>query len=162
SIPSNTQQDISERTDRRGAGEVRLTSVRIMSDTDDPNEAISTGRPVRIEFCASQARRALNVRIGFFNQRGVVAFALDSKLPSPKDERSDGPVQKMVCRLDRMPLVAGTYYANASLFDGRTLQDQIEGVLNLEVQPGFMDGRATDRDPGKCSVVVPHQWRFTS
>jgi hypothetical protein len=103
----------------------------------------------------------LSIRLTFYDQRGVAIFYLDSKLPGPNDERSEAPVNKIVCRLERMPLLAGSYRVNAALYDGRTKQDHVEGVLNFEVHPGFMDGRPTEKERGYGSVAVPHRWRFT-
>ena len=101
--------DLSERTDRRGKGEIRFTKVRLLNFADGSSTAIKTGDSINFELEISSLLSGVWVIIVIVNSIGQQVVILKSNVRGPDDmvDQTLGP--KFVCQVDNLYLMPGRY-----------------------------------------------------
>ncbi len=76
-------------------------------------------------------------------------------------EHSDSDLggDSFVCEFQPLLLRPGRYRINAALTSREAaLEDHVEGAATFDVQPGVLDGRLVNAEPGYGSMTMPHRW----
>jgi homopolymeric O-antigen transport system ATP-binding protein len=152
---------LGDRTDRQGSGEVRFTSIALESPDGCPATLVMSGAPctVRIDYEGSRPLRDPIVRMTIYSRLGQPIFHLNTTYHPVKvvELPARGTVR---CRIERLPLTAGAYRVDASLFDETGKLDHIPSIMAFEVGPGNYY-RTTH--PPFCITgagLIEHGWEF--
>jgi len=151
-------QNLLERTDRRGKGEVRFTQVEVSTGGDFPSTTLATGLPARIVFHVTTKRPGMSCDFTFYDQHGQPIVYFNSAVHSQEDLNNPKIGAKIVCELDELLLLPGRYRMNAGItYDGE-LQDHVEAITIINVEQGRLRGRPVEKATGHGSVCMQHRW----
>lgn len=160
SVEQSASENLLERTDTRGWGEVRLAEVVISGGVGD--ELLATGRPARFEFRTETpfdtgVERRLSLAFTIFNHIGQPVATLRSDGHGPADTIAPDPHGSFVCELEALPLVPGRYRIDVEIQGRSYLQDGVEGAASFDVEQGTLEGRpVAGGTPG--DVALAHRW----
>jgi lipopolysaccharide transport system ATP-binding protein len=157
-LEQNAGQDISERTDRRGRGRVRLHSVQICDGAACPSPTLVTGRPARFIFCVSAIQPQTSCVFTLYDQQGSPVTFFNSALHGPEDSHDPLRESKFVCDVDELLLVPGRYRINVAIANHGELEDHVEAAAFFDVQEGQLRGRPIRHGRQYGSVCLQHRW----
>jgi len=152
-------QDVATRTDRRGAGRVKLVKAEIFDGKDNLTTNLRTGDSARFVFHLSGLMAGLSCVFVIFDHLGRPITKFESDINGPEDVLDSELGPKFVCEFDKLLLVAGRYRVNVLIRGGGEWQDFVEAVTVFDVEQGQLDGRPirpTQVNP--VSIIVPHRW----
>jgi lipopolysaccharide transport system ATP-binding protein len=109
---SDASVPVGVRTDRKGNGRLRFTSVSVLNDRLDTVESVASGQDISIclDYDMPDATPLNNavVQIKFFGALGQPLFACLSRASS-RDPLTIHPGQRIFCNIPRLPLLPGVY-----------------------------------------------------
>jgi lipopolysaccharide transport system ATP-binding protein len=150
--------DLSQRTERGGAGEIRLTRVTAANPEAGSSGVAATGRPIRFRFEIEAVRPGMSCSFTIYDGMGHPVTFFDSAIPGRHDIHSRDQGGAFTCDIDQLPLLPGRYRLNASITHNGVMQDHLEGAVFFQVEPGELVGRPVSSEAGYGSVVIPHRW----
>jgi lipopolysaccharide transport system ATP-binding protein len=150
--------EVSERTDRYGAGGVRLQEVGISSDTMGNSNQILMGRPAQFTFRLNRSLPGINCIVSVYDEHGHESVRLNSGLGSMDDACHPSPEPALTCTLDEMLLAPGQYRIEVALLAGGELQDCVDTAAWFEVIRGPVRGREPPLEAG-WRFCIPHRWQ---
>lgn len=154
---------LSDRLDRAGSGELRLTQIDIADSGTNEVSTVRSGQNVnmvlRFETHSPQPVRRVSFEIGVYNHLDQLVFLCGDDFSGSPSETL--PRQGMaICRVRRLPLPPGTYRLN--IYCGRhgKVVDWIRDAAVLSVAEGDFFG--TGRFPSGYGglVFVDQQWEI--
>lgn len=150
-------QDLSEREDRRGHGEVRLIAVQISDGTSSPVSTLKTGGPARFTFYVRGSVPGMACVFSLYDHLGQAVVSFNSQEQGTEDLYGGGKDGKFVCELDELLLLPGRYRIDVSILGDKRLQDSVQAVESFDVAEGHLRGRPL-RQKKKFRVCMPHRW----
>jgi lipopolysaccharide transport system ATP-binding protein len=159
-------QDLRERTDRLGSGELMVVRIEVKDTEGRPLETVASGQDVDIYlhyeatpgFHHSNVIASLIVRTPL----GVPVFLQHNRLT--RDGWGDALPARgaFVCRLRRLPLPASTYHLTYSLMRNGEYLDVLDdaGELNVIAGDFYGSGEVPPATHGCC--LVDADWRLES
>ncbi|MEW6405158.1 MAG: ABC transporter ATP-binding protein [Chloroflexota bacterium] len=151
--------DISQRTDRKGQGKVRLVGAEVTNGHHGSPAILKTGHPASFVFSVDKLVPGLACNFSIYDTIGQPITSFKSKVRGPKDSYVPENGLKFVCELDELLLRPGRYRLDVSILGDNRLQDYVETALVFEVGEGHVGGRPTLAD-GKFSVSMAHRWKL--
>lgn len=146
--------DLSERTDRKGLGKVRLVGADV---TNRSSAILRTGHPARFVFQVDTLVPGMACNFNVYDTIGQPVTSFQSRVRGPEDSSDPGNGLKFVCELDELLLLPGRYRVDVAIIGDNRLQDFIEAATIFEVAEGDVRGRPVQPD-GKFSVSMSHRW----
>ena len=150
--------DVSDRTDRRGRQDVKVTRVELAAGPDGGGVP-ATGAPLTVAFELSSCPLSTVCRFTIHDDFGNAVAEFRSSVDSPDDRRGASEPNRFVCAIDELPLVSGRYRLDVEIVSGHHVQDSVEGVARFDVEEGVYARRPIDRSWRSGSVAVRHAWR---
>ena len=147
-------QDLSKRTDRKGAGEARLVNTDVSNGS---SPILKTGQPARFVFSVDAFVPGIACNFFIYDSIGQPVTSFYSRARGPEDTYDPTGGLKFVCDLDELLLLPGRYRIDVAIVGDNKLQDFIEAATVFEVGDGQVGGRLAQHD-GKFSVMVNHRW----
>jgi lipopolysaccharide transport system ATP-binding protein len=151
---------LANRQDRQGDGRLRLVSFRVYRDAEDKVLICGDLANIEIGYEAKVGVELENIHLSVgvktLLEEGVLYLSNDLV----GDELSGLPNKgKVVCHLERLPLVAGSYSVNLYCKLNGILSDWIVDAARLEVEEGdfFNTGRKVSASHSK--ILVQHSWK---
>jgi lipopolysaccharide transport system ATP-binding protein len=143
-IPRTTELPISKRVDRSGAGKARFTSFWMVDDDDDRIERIRNGQTVRFVFGYKSMSRLendekLGIQIVFYSEEGDPLFQVGT-LYTGQEFDNTLSIGKLICTIEKFPLVPGYYRLGAFLLTGPDDSDSMNWLATLDVVDGDFYG----------------------
>jgi lipopolysaccharide transport system ATP-binding protein len=160
-LEKKESQDLSRRQDRKGKGEIRLTSVEIIDGDGVPGNPIRVGDPVRFSFSLSELpKQDMWCRFSLKDEIGHSVVAFNSKTAGVEDAYSKKVGTRFVCEVDELLLIPGRYRIDVSIYSaGGEEQDSVDAADFLDVLPGDVRGRPLGVPRRKqTNVYFPHRW----
>ncbi|WP_017317157.1 ABC transporter ATP-binding protein [Mastigocladopsis repens] len=157
-LEQSASQNLLERTDRRGKGQVRLTKVEISTGGDHSSTTLATGRPARFVFHVTSMIPGMSCNFTLYDQHGQAVANFNSATHSEEDVNIPELGMKLICEIGEFLLVPGRYRMNVAITSDGELQDHVEAAAILEVEQGQLRGRPVDMGSGYGSVCIPHRW----
>lgn len=157
SLERARSQDLSQRTDRKGQGKVRLVGVEVFTNGVGSSSSLKTGQPARFEFSVSAAVIGLACDFHIYDSIGQPVASFTSKLRGPEDSQGFPNDLKFICEMDELLLLPGRYRIDVAITGDDRLQDFIEAATVIEIGEGHVRGRPT-RSGGKFNVGMIHRW----
>ncbi|HZO87544.1 MAG TPA: ABC transporter ATP-binding protein [Chthonomonadaceae bacterium] len=150
--------NLTERTDRRGRGQVRLCGVEVMPGEEAPSAALISGGPARFVFHFNQVLPGMTCTFTLYDHHGQPLMDFDSKVLCPEDRYDSTLGATFLCDIPELLLLPGRYRVNVAVEVASELQDHVEGALTFDVEQGPVRGRAVRPNSGWGSVCLPHRW----
>ncbi len=150
------QQDINNRTDRKGSGKFRFTKLEIVS----PELGATTGKEctIRIHYNVAENELLKEVSISMAvekNGNAAVVFWTECSGSNLDNISGEGYID---CVIDAWPLVAGLYTVNLHCTEQGRLADWVTEAAEISVQDaGYFDG-GKPLSQGHPPIVVPYHW----
>jgi len=154
---------LKERTDRTGTGAVRLTDFFLEDGEGRRAEVVQSGRPATLVFTYERDRgvRCTNVVVAFHveDARGYILFLHQNAFTG--DRFDDIPGEgRFVCRIPRLPLVAGRYPVVVRVTVGAEEADYPRNSVGvIQVVEGDFFGSGNPGVAGHSPFLVDGSWR---
>jgi lipopolysaccharide transport system ATP-binding protein len=158
SLETSATSDLSERTDRQGAGHVRVSRVEIVGAFDSNSVMLATGEGASFTFYLTCVVPRMSCIFTIYDQHGRPIANFNSALHGHNDAREPGTGKRCVCRIRELLLLPGRYRLNVAVEADGELQDHVEGAAVFEVKEGRLEGRRLARADRHGSVYFKHQW----
>jgi len=151
--------EISERGDRQGSGEVRVSCIRFCRDNGSELPEVYCGEPLTIQLeCIGRAdKRNLHVGVGIYDLFGRAVTFLQNQ-PLGAGIHISGRRGSIGCRIPKLPLLPGRYTINFELRDGSQLLDALDQAATLDVLQGDFFGTGKLTYQGDGGVLVEQGW----
>jgi lipopolysaccharide transport system ATP-binding protein len=154
--------ELDERVDRSGNGRIRVHSIAFRDVAGAPLPALVLGEPAAIElhYSTDDGAPARNVAVGVYLETvfGQRVTTFDSHVAG--QELAHAPARgTLVCELERVPLMPGSYQLGFDLYAGGVRADFVAHAGTVEVADGdfFHSGRIPAGAEG--IVAVDQRWR---
>jgi lipopolysaccharide transport system ATP-binding protein len=158
SVEERAQAEVSQRTDRAGAGRSRLMRLEVHNGEDGCSGPLQMGGPCRFTFHVDRLAPGLMCVFNIVDEFGQGVTKINSNYRSQEDFMDPESNSRLVCIIDPLLLAPGRYRVDVGLYASRELQDQIEGAAFFEVIRGVACGREVPRSRGDWKFVLPHRW----
>jgi lipopolysaccharide transport system ATP-binding protein len=150
-------QDLSQRTDRKGQGRVRLIGTDVVNSSNGASPILKTGRSARFIFRVNGTVPGLACNFFIYDTLGQPVTSFMSRVRGPEDTFDASQGLNFVCELDELLLLPGRYRIDVAIVGDNRLQDFVEAAGVFEVADGHVRGRPAQPD-GKFSVSMSHRW----
>jgi lipopolysaccharide transport system ATP-binding protein len=159
-LSAASRQPLADRTDREGAGAVRVVRLEYRDAAGRPVEAAVCGEELRVVVGCEAADpdvRVELVALSCWSADGAKLFHVDTAQRG-QDPAPAGRSREYVCRFPRLPLAPGLYTWNVLVAAAGRVQDHLYSAASLEVQPG--DFYRTGQTPSAAggAVLIDHDW----
>lgn len=158
-LESSATNSLCCRTDRSGAGQVRLVGVEISGDGASEDGLLIMGRAVRFTFYLNGLMPGLTCIFTVYDQHGCGMTRFNSGFASLADHCDTGLEPRFECAVDELLLAPGRYRLDVALLTSGEVQDQIEGAAFFEISRGTVRGREVPRVEGDWKFCMPHSWK---
>lgn len=159
SLDAELPENLADRHDRGGAGDVRLASLEVSGGDEFPPGVLATGGRARFSFQTTAVLPGLTCSFTIYDQLGYGVTHITSAERADLDSEDSDPEAAFVCDIEQLPLLPGRYRVNVAISRGDELQDHLEGAAAFTVEPGAFDGRANRAaSSGYGSVLMRHRW----
>lgn len=157
-----SQEQISVRTDRTGTGTVRFKDIEF-ANVENHSDILVSGSKVRISvdlnLTDNQPIDDADVVITFVDSGGTTMFAVGTTFNHKIG--TIHPNQRVICHIERFPLVPGEYSVNLWAGNRHTFYDRIESAARFEVKPGdFFNSGKLVRSRKHGNFLVDHTWEL--
>ncbi len=155
---------LSERNDRQGNGRVRFTSVQLLGSRGEPVETVSSGQDIAIQInydvAGAMPLHNAVVQLKFAGSMGQPLFACRSEAATSQPLVLL-PGGRLICRIPRLPLMAGVYTYTLWCTVGSVLEDFVSDAGSVSVVEGdfFGTGKLPPNTVG--DFLVAHTWETT-
>ena len=150
-------QDLSQRTDRKGQGKVRLVDMEVTNYNNISSSILKTGNSARFVFCVDTLLPGMACNFFVYDTIGQPVTSFKSKVRGPEDLYDPKSGLRFICELDELLLLPGRYRVDVAIIGDNRLQDFIEAAAVFEVADGQINGRPVQPD-GKFNVSMSHRW----
>lgn len=157
-LEQSVSQNLIDRTERRGKGDLRLAKLEISTGATD--RSLATGRPAVFVFHLTGMRPRTSCIFTIYDDFGQPLSTFNSAVRSPEDTPDPTLETALACYIDELPLVPGRYRLNVAILSDNELQDHIEGAAFFEVEQGALRGRAVIEGKRYGRVCLQHHWKL--
>jgi lipopolysaccharide transport system ATP-binding protein len=150
STASAERNELTDRPDRQGSGQLRVTAVTARIRTGSPSE-------IRVGYEATTPLRNVAIALGLFTTRGEGVLHVSNETSG----QSFGEIPNrgfLVCRFDTASLLPGLYSMNIFATVGGLIADWIVDAATIEVSEGDFYGSGRLPPPGYGHVLVQYAW----
>lgn len=149
--------DLSDRTDRKGKGQIWVTKVDILDHQGTQTSVLKAGEPARFVFHLNKYVSGTSCIFVIFDNLGQHLVLFESSLPGAGDTYANQDGAKFTCEIDELLLLPGRYRINVTIRDSGEKQDVIEAAAIFDVVGGQHNGRPL-KPRKRISVYMPHRW----
>jgi lipopolysaccharide transport system ATP-binding protein len=161
SVQAVTQQNLQDRTDRKGNGSLRFVSYFIEDEGGEPTTQVLSGDTISIKFSyksqSAEVLQRVQVSLQFYGKFGEPAFFIGTHYDGFDLEQlqSEGTIGLTIPDL---PLQPGRYSFDIRVELNGILADFVEhaGVIPVESGDFFGSGRLPPSETG--SFLMRHKW----
>jgi lipopolysaccharide transport system ATP-binding protein len=157
-ISSLVEIPLHQRTDRRGSGRVRLTSISITNETGSPSIRCSDGLQIRLGYTSEHELTQATFLVGIYDQFNRPIFFLDSEAAAglPGLLPASGSV---TCVSSAINLTPGPCIVNVAVLVGKEMADHVGHVCAFDVEADdfYGTGKLTSRQVTLC--LLHQKWQ---
>jgi ABC-2 type transport system ATP-binding protein/lipopolysaccharide transport system ATP-binding protein len=149
------EEDGDRRENRWGKREIEISRVSLKSLEGKEKNVFSSdeGMVIEMDVTAPSRQQDFVFGIGIFNSQGIFCYGTNTNLEDYEPISVEGE-EKVVCRIDRLGLVNGTYYLDVAAHkkDGYPF-DYHRNLYSFLVSSGSKD---------EGIARLPHRWQFSA
>jgi ABC-2 type transport system ATP-binding protein/lipopolysaccharide transport system ATP-binding protein len=149
------EEDGDRRENRWGKREIEISRVSLKSLEGKEKNVFSSdeGMVIEMDVTAPSRQQDFVFGIGIFNSQGIFCYGTNTNLEDYEPISIEGE-EKVVCRIDRLGLVNGTYYLDVAAHkkDGYPY-DYHRNLYSFLVSSGSKD---------EGIARLPHRWEFSA
>jgi lipopolysaccharide transport system ATP-binding protein len=165
SISSKATTSLNERTDRSGAGEIRITGLELLNENEKQITYPQTGREliIRMHYTSIADKEFRNARVSAVITKDEIPFVLLATDVVDKRQLNLSGNGYLDFVIPRLPLKNGTYYITTFLEAGKDVQDGVHCAAEMHVVEGDFYGTGLLHPPGwaGANVLVDYGWRVS-
>jgi lipopolysaccharide transport system ATP-binding protein len=154
---NSSSNKLSERTDRKGQGNIKLTDLEVFGENGSMMSVLKTGATAQFTFHLDNLLPNTFVNFSIYDHLGQPLTNFKSKFRGPRDSYNSNIGHKFICDLDQLLLLPGRYRVDVSIVADNRLQDHIEAATIIDVAEGFVDGRM-EQPRKRFNICMPHRW----
>lgn len=161
---SDGQAQFNDKTERKGDGAARFTSIRLHNAEDQTVGSIPMGKGLGVELSFDVIQGPIadpNFSITLHSRAGQAILRLTTQetIGSIDPIRAGGKVR---LRIPTLNLMHGTYYLSVQLNDGATELDRIDEAIALDVSPWavYPTGKVPPARAGLVMFAPDCNWRL--
>ncbi|OHB53531.1 MAG: hypothetical protein A2Y10_12395 [Planctomycetes bacterium GWF2_41_51] len=148
--------DLANRSDRNGNGQLRFEDFTMTNKMDESIPVVCTGMHIKFNFNidVKEALKKTKVFATFRSSSGYTLFICSNFFSNDFYDLEPGKY-KITMDLPRFPLSSGQYAIDLKVTSGKTVLDEIESAVTLDVENGdfFGSGRIVT---SKNGVLIDH------
>ncbi len=153
---------IGQRKDRKGSGELKFSQLEISHPNSKNGSLLISGEPAVINFSIKSlkpsATHDLDLELNIFNASGNFLSSLSNKFVGTS-LKLEGEEQSFECTINKLPLMAGSYYLRAKLMINGFPVDLIDRALNFEVLLGDYYGSGNFKQKATPGIYIDQNWK---
>jgi lipopolysaccharide transport system ATP-binding protein len=158
-LEDSASENIAERKERHGKGDVRLMKVLISTAGDNPSTTLASGHSARFAFHLSNVKPGLACGFTVYDHHGQPIADFNTVRPGPEDKKDPGLGTEITCELDELLLVPGRYRIDVDIRSNQSeLEDHVEAAAFFDVMAGQLHGRPVAPTNKWGSAFMPHRW----
>jgi lipopolysaccharide transport system ATP-binding protein len=157
-LEDSSQLGLSERTERRGKGQIRLTNISVAPKGITVSSPLATGHPAQFIFYLSDIKPGITCGFTIYDHHGQPIVDFNSIRHSLEDLYDPAVGQKVICELDELLLVPGRYRLDFAVWSNHELQDHVEAAAFFDVTEGRLRDRPAATTNKWGSALMPHRW----
>jgi len=151
----------SEYQNREGSGKLRLSQIRVLDAEDREVTSVQTGDSIRIkmefESVPPQSFKEVVIGLPIRTASGVFMTVLNNKMSGFPIQ--DAAVNEVICSIDRIPLLPGTYFIDLNLIVDYQISDRIPSLIQLTVLSGdYYDSGFLNHDQ-RQGIYIEQTWK---
>jgi lipopolysaccharide transport system ATP-binding protein len=151
------QENIAQRSDRSGDGRAKLCGVMLRDANGCPVQSVPAGSTCSLEFDYICAKPLADLQMAFTVRDSQLQFTFrPSSIDAGFSSASYPQEGKLVCHIQRLPLVPGQYRITTMMLSNDVVTDYLEGAFILNVEGGDFFG--TGKMHPHCPVLLDHTW----
>jgi len=145
-----------DRTDRKGTGKVRISSVEIINN--NCRDSILVGDTIKINIKFTKNKIKVGCRFTIYNQqRQAIATFFNEDDPNQLSNKTNNYNEQLTCELKKLLLLPSRYYINIALFHNNELADHLESTIFFDVEQAVLNGSPVLPN-AYGSIYLPHRW----
>lgn len=157
----NAYTDLKEIMDRKGNGNIRLTSIKLKNAQDEYTNSIGISEHFQFEVEYNSVLNEsayLRIIIGIYNDFEDPIARFDSYIVNKEAIQITQKQGKLICVVKGLNIMPGTYFMNIALYGNDTLEDYLQSKCSFEITDNdfFKTGKNFSADLTK--VLVEHIW----
>lgn len=156
-LEQSVMENLAERTDRKGVGQVRLIQVELFDGSNQSSTTLAAGRPARFYFQVNNAIPGMSCTFTVYDHLGQAIVNFNSAISGPEDKFGADNRLGFICELDELMLLPGRYRINVAISGDNKLQDHVEAAAIFDVEEGQIAGRPVKRGT-RGNVTMKHRW----
>ncbi|HEX4794869.1 MAG TPA: ABC transporter ATP-binding protein [Humisphaera sp.] len=159
-LSAASREPVADRTDRSGRGSIRFTDVEVRGFVGEMSAPLTAGSPAEFVFRLSGWKPGVTIHLIICDGNGQMIAHCTPANTSRDDniERESADGCEIVWATDELLLTPGSYSANVSLYVESVLEDRIDALVNFDVLPGVVRGRAFSSVSNHGCLALPHRW----
>lgn len=157
-LEKNSVNNVSDRSDRTGMGNLRLSEIHINMPDHPDVPVLITGKPAVFVFNFSGIAVSPHCAFTIYDQLGQPITYFDTTMQSYRDITVQNRGNRFCCEINELLLIPGSYRINAALYQNDILQDHVEGAAYFDVEEGPLRGRVIRKDDSSGNIIIPHKW----
>ena len=163
SVSELASTQLSERTDRSGLGEIKITDIDLLNAKEEKVDHPQCGRDliIRMHYNSFADKEFRNVRVNALIVKDEIPFMhLGTELVDKRQLNLSGNGY-LDFIIPRLPLTLGTYHISTYVEIGKEIQDSVPNAAEMHVIDGDFYGTGRIYPPGWAGkyVLVDHSWR---
>lgn len=156
-IEEASSDDLAQREDRRGAGDVRTVDVKVGTATKSAESILRSGSPAKFSVAVDNLTPDMDCSLAIYDHLGQPVAVFKSSYNSPHDVEVSQNGAMFVCEVDQLLLLPGRYRLDVSVMGDNRLQDYLQAARIFDVVEGQIEGRIAHSDK-RFRVSMPHRW----
>lgn len=148
-------ENLLDRTDRRGKGQVRLKNIEVISHSN--MDCLLTNKPASFIFHLTDKIDDLNCIFTIYNDLGQSLAHFNSSQSTLMQEEKEASA-KLVCDIENLPLLPGRYRINVQISGLGQVQDHLEGATFFEVEASEESAHYLNIRRSYGDVYMKHEW----
>ncbi|MCL4367006.1 ABC transporter ATP-binding protein [Patescibacteria group bacterium] len=158
-----TSQDLlSDVNAREGSGEIRITSLEILNDKNQPVSVVQSGEDYKfkISYHNPSKETIKNVVIGIeiSDELGSKIIIMRTTFTNDNYDLVPGKGE-LYCEIKDLPLALGSYHLSLIVTQADiALLDHIENAMGIDVEGGDYFGTGSIGAPERCKILTKAHW----
>lgn len=152
---------LKDRKDRKGTGKIKLTNVSLFDKNLKRINSLSSGKEavIAIDYESRTEEKIFDIdfSISLKDESGNTISLLMTSYTQERFESLE-PKGRVYCKIPKLPLTAGIYYANVNISILSEIVDWILDAFSIEVVEGDFYNSGTTVPGGHSPFLIEHNW----